>query len=120
MKKKALIIALSTIAIIVLSFIVYWNLPIEITYHSEIKKGNTIVENIEDYKKNSYKLPENDDWQTLEQLGLEKDQADKPIYQKYDTENYELYYPDQLGGPYLIYISKEKKWSIDYPKIATK
>jgi hypothetical protein len=115
--KKTLIISLSIIALIIVSIIIYWNLPIEITRKSDIKNGNGIIENIENYRKNSYKLPEVNDWQTLEQLGLQKDDSSKPVYNKDEAGNYELIYDDGLGGSYLLWNSKEKKWTIDQPKI---
>lgn len=115
--KKTLIISLSVIVLIILSITIYWNLPIEITRKSDIKSGNKIVENIENYRKNSYKLPEVNDWQTLEQLGLQKDDPAKPVYNKDEIGNYELIYDDGLGGPYLLWNSTEKKWTIDQPKI---
>ncbi|AZA60921.1 hypothetical protein [Chryseobacterium indoltheticum] len=115
--KKTLIISISVIALIILSITIYWNLPTEITRKSDIKSGNKIVENIENYRKNSYKLPEVNDWQTLEQLGLQKDNPAKPVYNKDETGNYELIYDDGLGGPYLLWNSTEKKWTIDQPKI---
>lgn len=115
--KKILIISLSIIALIIVSITIYWNLPIEITRKSDIKSGNQIIENIENYRKNSYKLPEVNDWQTLEQLGLQKDDRAKPVYNKDETGNYELIYDDGLGSPYLLWNSTEKKWTIDQPKI---
>lgn len=116
--KKTLIISISVIVLIIVSFTIYWNLPIEITRKSDIKTGNEIVENIENYRKDSDKLPEVNDWQTLEQLGLQKDHPEKPIYKKDENGNYELVFDDGLGGPYLLWNSTEKKWTIDLPKIA--
>lgn len=115
--KKTLIISLSVIVLIILSITIYWNLPIEITRKSDIKNGNKIIENIESYRQKSYKLPEVNDWQTLEQLGLQKDDSSKPVYNKNEAGNYELIYDDGLGGPYLLWNSTEKKWTIDQPKI---
>lgn len=115
--KKTLIISISVIALLILSITIYWNLPIEITRKSDIKSGNQIIENIENYRKNSYKLPEVNDWQTLEKLGLQKDNPEKPVYNKDETGNYELVYDDGLGGPYLLWNSTEKKSTIDQPKI---
>ncbi|REC56541.1 hypothetical protein DRF62_03020 [Chryseobacterium piscium] len=115
--KKTFIISLSIIALIIVSIIIYWNLPIEITRKSDIKNGNGIIENIENYRKNSYKLPEVNDWQTLEQLGLQKDDSSKPVYNKDEAGNYELIYDDGLGGSYLLWNSTERKWTIDQPKI---
>ncbi|MDF2831377.1 hypothetical protein [Chryseobacterium indoltheticum] len=114
---KKTLISISVIVLIILSITIYWNLPIEITRKSDIKSGNKIVENIENYRKNSYKLPEVNDWQTLEQLGLQKDNPKKPVYNKDETGNYEMIYDDGLGGPYLLWNSTEKKWTIDQPKI---
>lgn len=118
--KKTLIISISVIVLIIISFAIYWNLPIEITRKADIKSGNKIVENIENYRKKSYKLPEVNDWQTLEQLGLLKDNRSKPVYTKDENGNYELVFDDGLGGPYLLWNSTEKKWTIDLPKIVSK
>jgi hypothetical protein len=115
--KKTLIVSISVILLIMISFTVYWNLPIEITRKSDIKSGNEIIENIENYRQKSYKLPEVNDWQTLEQLGLQKDDPEKPVYNKDENGKYELIYDDGLGGPYLLWNSNEKKWTIDQPKI---
>lgn len=115
--KKTLITSITIIVLIIISFTVYWNLPIEITRKSDIKNGNKIIENIESYRQKSYKLPEVNDWQTLEQLGLQKDDSSKPVYNKDEAGNYELIYDDGLGGPYLLWNSTEKNWTIDQPKI---
>lgn len=118
--KKAILISVSIVILFVLSVTVYWNLPIEITRKKDIKNGNLIIENIENYRQKSAKLPEVNDWQTLEQLGLEKDNPSKPIFTKDENGNYELIYDDGLGGPYLLWNSNENAWSIDVPKIKFK
>lgn len=115
--KKALIISISIIILIILSITVYWNLPIEVTRKSDIKLGNELVEKIEIYKKSNGKLPETNDWQTLEKIGFKKDEVANPTYTSDQNDNYELVYIDGFDGPYLIWNSHEKKWTIDFPKI---
>ncbi|KQS92038.1 hypothetical protein [Chryseobacterium sp. Leaf394] len=116
--KKLLIIVASVIIFIVLSITIYWNLPIEITRKSDIESGNKIIQNIENYKKTNGKLPENGDWKTLEKLGFK---FEKVIpYLDYTSDNkgvYELTYIEGFDGPYLMWNSNEKKWTIDFPKI---
>ncbi|RZJ49233.1 MAG: hypothetical protein EOO19_05920, partial [Chryseobacterium sp.] len=99
--KKALIIFISVIVVIILSFTIYWNLPIEITRKSDIKFGNELIRKIENYKKTNQKLPENNDWQTLEKLGFKKDEAANPIYTSDEHGNFELVYFEGFDGPYL-------------------
>jgi len=118
--KKTLIITASVIVLMITLTAVYWNLPIDITRKSDIKTGNIIIANLENYRKTSHKLPEMNDWQTLEHLGLEKDNRSKPFYTKDENGNFELFYDDGLGGPYLMWNSQEKKWTIDQPKITVK
>ena len=115
--KKALIISISIIILIILSIIVYWNLPIEVTRKSDIKFGNELIEKIENYKKSNGKLPETNDWQTLEKLGFKKDESANPTYTSEPNGNYELVYIDGFDGPYLLWNSQEKKWTVDFPKI---
>lgn len=120
MKKTALIF-ISIVVLIVISFTIYWNLPISVTRHSDIEYGNTLVKNIEDYRKIHHKLPENNDWKTLEKLGFKSgDMGTQPDYSTDGTGSYEISYPDGFDGPYLIWNSNEKAWSIDFPKVFKK
>ncbi|MCU7615713.1 hypothetical protein NZ698_00765 [Chryseobacterium sp. PBS4-4] len=118
--KKALIISISVIIVIILSFIIYWNLPIEVTRKSDIKFGNELILKIEDYKKNNRKLPTNHDWQTFEKLVFKKDEAANPVYTSDEKGNFELVYFEGFDGPYLMWSSQERKWTIDFPKIVSK
>lgn len=118
--KKTLIISISIIILIILSITIYWNLPIEVTRKSDIKLGNELIDKIDAYKKHYGKLPEVNDWQTLEKLGFKKDESANPIYTADTDGNYELVYIEGFDGPYLMWNSQEKKWTIDFPKISTK
>lgn len=119
--KKLIITISSAILLILIIFTVYWNLPIEVTRKSDIKLGNELIQNIESYHQVHQKLPENNDWKTLEQLGFKKENTGtKPDYRTDSTGVYELTYLDDFDGPYLIWNSNEKKWSIDFPKIHNK
>lgn len=115
--KKTLIITISVVILIILSITVYWNLPIEITRKSDIKFGNKVIQNIESYQETNHQLPSNNDWQTLEKLGLKKNESEKLSYTSDENGNYELVYLDGFDGPYLMWNSQEKKWTIDFAKI---
>lgn len=115
--KKILIAIILMIVLIVISITIYWNLPIEITRNSDIEFGNKIIQNIENYQKTNHQLPSDNDWQTLEKLGLKKDESEKLSYTSDENGNYELVYLDSFDGPYLIWNSKERKWTIDFPTI---
>jgi len=116
--KKTLIIISSVLVLILISITVYWNLPIEIARKSDIDSGNTIIRNIENYQKTNHQLPSDGDWQTLEKLGFKvEDLGTTPMYAKDSSNTYELSYPDGFDGPYLIWNSKERKWTIDFPTI---
>ncbi|MCT2406005.1 hypothetical protein NZD88_00375 [Chryseobacterium antibioticum] len=116
--KKAAIVIISILLVIIVSLTIYWNLPIDITRRADIQYGNSLIQNIEIYKKTNHYLPEINDWETLNKLGFKKeDLGAQPDYRKNGNGSYELIYLDDLGGPYLIWNSNEKKWSIDFPKI---
>ncbi|MBB6370669.1 hypothetical protein [Chryseobacterium shigense] len=117
MKKAAIIISFLLLFFIIL-FSIYWNLPIGITRKTDIEAGNKIIQNIENYQKNNGMLPDNNDYKTLKNLGLK--QEDSQIYLDYTTDNkgsFELTYLEGFDGPYLLWNSKERIWTIDYPKI---
>lgn len=116
MKKAAIII--SFLFLFIILFSIYWNLPIEITRKTDIEAGNKIIQNIENYQKNYGILPDNNDTKTLKNLGLKME--DSPIYLDYTKDNkgnFELTYLEGFDGPYLLWNSKERKWTIGYPKI---
>lgn len=116
--KKTILAITSILLVIVIAFTVYWNLPIAITRKSDIQFGNQLIKNIETYHTINKKFPENQDWKTLEKLGFKKEeQGTKPNYSTDHHDSYELIYKDEFEGPYLLWNSQEKKWTIDYPKI---
>lgn len=118
MIKKTLLTILGIFVLGLVSLIIYWNLPIEITRHSDIEYGNKLILNLENYKKKHKNLPRYNDWNTLQQLGFkQQDLGVNPDYAIDSTGSYELVYIDNFDGPYLLYNSKEKKWSIDFPKV---
>lgn len=116
--KKAFIIFTSLLLLLIISITIYWNLPIEITRKSDIEAGNKIIQNIEAYQKANGKLPESNDWETLKKLGFSLE--DSVSYLSYATDhqgNFELAYLEGFDGPYLLWNSKERKWTIDQLKI---
>lgn len=80
------------------------------------------MHNIETYRKLHKKLPDNDDYRTLEKLGFKMEYiGTKPDYIVDSVgSSYELTYLEGFDGPYLIWNSDEKKWSADFPKIFKK
>lgn len=118
MIKKILLTLLGVIILGAVSLTVYWNLPIEVTRHSDIEYGNKLVLNLENYQKEHKSLPRYNDWNVLSQLGFKQQELGvSPDYAVDSTGSYELVYMDAFDGPYLMYSSKEKKWSIDFPKV---
>ena len=116
--KKIIIGFVIIITFLILSFLIYLNLPFEITRKSDIDYGNSLIENIEKYKKKNNRLPINNDWKTLEELGFKTETlGKKPSYETDNKGNYELIYLEGFDGPYLMWNSVEKNWKIDNPSI---
>ncbi len=116
MKKSSLVYNL--IFCIIISIIIYWKLPFEITRKSDIEFGNKIIQNIEGYQKKYGRLPERSDYKTLEKLGLSF--KDPRIYLDYATDhkgNFELTYLEGFDGPYLLWKSTNRQWKMDFPEI---
>ena len=115
--KKTFYILVSIILLPLFSLVVYWNLPFEITRKSDIKYGKTLIENINSYKIKNKKLPENDDWKTLEEIGFKTEMLGiSPNYETDGNNEYEIVFLEGFDGPYLMWNSKENKWKIDFPK----
>lgn len=116
--KKTFIILASLLLLVITSIIIYWNLPIEFTRKSDIEAGNKIIKNIEAYQKANGKLPKNNDWKTLKRLGFNLEGS--VSYLSYATDNngnFELAYLEGFDGPYLLWNSTERKWTINQLKI---
>lgn len=116
--KKATLIFFSILAFTIISFVVYWNLPFEITHQSDIKLGNKLIEKIDSYKIRNNKLPDNYDMKTLEQLGFKIEMlGTNPSYASNQNGEYEIVFLKGFDGPYLMWNSKDKKWKFDSPTV---
>lgn len=116
--KKVIIGLITLFAILILLLIGYWNLPVEINRKSDIKYGNTLIENIEQYKRETNSLPKKDDWETLKKLGFDPETLGvKPFYNTDDKDTFELVFIEGFDGPYLLWNSQERKWKIAHPTI---
>ena len=109
-------IGLIIIATFIALYFIWWNLPSTINRHSEIKLGNKVIDNIDEYWKINQKLPQWNDWDILRNLGIQFDNdVSKPEYKNLNDSVYELYFIEGFDGPYLMWNSSERKWKIDNP-----
>ena len=113
--KKIVNIIVSFLILLIGFYFIWWNLPLSINRHTDIKLGDKIIDNIEKYKVHN-KLPDNDDWETLRKFGF-RDKIDflQPEYSKIDSSTFELIFIEGFDGPYLMWNSKERVWKKDYP-----
>jgi hypothetical protein len=119
--RKVIFIILSVFLLTIIPIGIYWKLPFELTRKEDIKLGNLLIENITDYQIKYNKLPEDNDWETLEKLGFKLDMlGTNPSYETNPKGEFELVFLEGFDGPYLIWNSKVKKWKIDYPTIYCK
>lgn len=115
MKKLSLIVFM-TLAIVIGLYLIWWNLPLTINRHSDIKFAEKIIENIENYNHKTNVLPDNRDWETLKKFGFQ-DEMDflQPEYSRIDSVTLELIYIEGFDGPYLMWNSKERVLKEGYP-----
>jgi hypothetical protein len=100
--------------ILLLTLLVWKNLPLSIRKYSEIKYGNQLVENLRNYQILNSKLPNNEDWPTLDKLDFERTElATNPIYQKVNAKEFKLIFVQGFDGPYLTYYSKTNEWGFE-------
>jgi hypothetical protein len=108
MKTKKIIGLIFSVMIIGL---IGWKLANNSKYYSEIKFGNELIKNIEQYKSENDRLPNTDDWKLLDNLGFEKtDLGTNPTYEKIDLKTYRITFIKGFDGPYLTYENNNKKW----------
>ena len=116
--RRIIYIAATVVLLTIISWIVYFKLPLEITRKSDIKFGNELIQKIENYKNEYSQLPLDSDWGLFEQFGFRMEMlGTDPSYSKINDDEYELIYLEGFDGPYLLYNSKEGRWKIDFPSI---
>jgi hypothetical protein len=107
----AAIVALFAIYILLMIF-----LPYQILYSDDIKKGNKIVNELDIYYNINNKYPEENDWETLNNIYIKaflddnlKLESTRPYYYRAGNE-YFLIYHLGFDPPDLLYCSKTKEW----------
>jgi hypothetical protein len=114
--RKLILIGLIIILTLIALYFIWWNLPLTINRHSEIKLGDKVIENIDDYRKTNRKLPQWNDWEALKRLGIQFDNdVSIPEYKNLNDSIYELYFIKGFDGPYLMWNSIERKWKMGFP-----
>jgi len=115
---KAGILLFGIFILTISAFIIWWNLPLTINRRSDIAFGNSLVNKIEQYER-QHGLPETTDWKALKELGfIDKGDYFVPNYEKINDTTFELVYIEGFDGPYLLWNSKERKWTKAMPTIA--
>lgn len=105
------------ILLVIILYVICLNLPISISCYSDIKLGNKIIGQIDEYKI-ANGLPESGDWETLKKFSFEDNSASLvPDYQKLDNETYELAFLKGFDGPYLLWNSKDREWKMGFPTL---
>ncbi len=81
----------------------------------KIKYGEELIQKIEQYRSENNRIPESNDWEVLNKIGIPTKESDQPYYMKIDTDTYQFTYVEGfLEGPYLIYNSHKKSWEVKY------
>ena len=112
--KKLIIISITIIFSLILIGLVYYHLPFQIKYRSEIKFGYQLIEKIEEFRLKNNSIPETEDWQTLQSFGFKNDMGFLPIYDKINATDYRLIYCWGFDPPWLYYFSTTKKWEYGF------
>ena len=93
--------------------LISWKLVNNSKCQSEIKFGNKLIKNIEQYRTENNKLPNSNDWKLLDNLGFEKTElGTNPTYEKIDLKTYRITFVKGFDGPYLTFENNKKEWLI--------
>lgn len=91
----------------------YLNMPWQWRRQKDINHGNRLIQNIQNYRAQHHRLPENQDEATLKTLGLVKNkQGWQPAYQKLNTDRFRIIYQDGYASPYLYWQSDTQQWGL--------
>lgn len=107
---KSLLIGFLVMIIVVWA---YMHMPLTFRRHKDIKHGNTLIANVQNYHHHHHMLPESQDIKTLESLGfVKKPLGWQPAYQKQDNDSFQIIYQDGFVAPYLYWQSDERRWAL--------
>jgi hypothetical protein len=102
------VLAYTTVA--VAAVIVVFNvLPWRAAYWMDISEGNAIIANIEQFRIEHSRLPDENKPDEVTALGFELRTGYQPDYRPMGSE-YEIEYYIGFDGPRIIYSSKAKEW----------
>jgi len=84
-------------------------LPWQARYWSDIRAGNAIVANVEQFRREHGRLPDRDNTDEVNALGFTFPIDYIPDYHAFGDE-YEIEYMEGFEGPYIAYSSKLNEW----------
>ena len=117
--KKTMWQTLSGMALLLLAATAYPHLPLEWRRHKDIKLGNTIAANIEQFRQTHGRLPHNTEAELLP-LGFKHNkQGWQPNYRPDGRGGYRLIYDDGYDPPYLLWDSQEQQWHLEQSSLKT-
>ena len=112
---------LAGIAAIILIALAYTHMPLEWRRHKDIELGERINANIERYRQEHGRLPDQNDTAGLKALGFlhTKAQGWQPGYRPDGAGGYRLIYDDGYDPPYLLWDSQEQQWHLEQSSLKT-
>src|SRR5690554_216340 len=104
---------------VILFYFIWLKLPVKFNRIQDINKGNYLIEKIENFRIKNNKLPDENDWEVLKELGFKKKDLEtaNPEYVKINDSIYELIFIEGFDGPYLLWNSDDKIWKKDNPSL---
>jgi hypothetical protein len=114
---KILLVAIMIVLVPLAAIVVWFELPFEIRYTPEIARGNKIVAGIEKYYRINGRLPDSNDFATLESIVISSvNDSDfvyegwNPAYRAIGENDFQLSFLKGFDGPYVTYDSVEGRW----------
>ena len=104
---------------VILFYFIWLKLPVKFNRIQDINKGNYLIEKIENFRIKNNKLPDENDWEVLKELGFKKKDLEtaNQEYLKINDSIYELIFIEGFDGPYLLWNSDDKIWKKDNPSL---
>lgn len=93
----------------------YMYLPMQWRRHKDIKLGDHIITQIEQYHTNHGKLPDPNDESLLKTFGFRKHKEHgwQPTYRLHNNEQFTIVYANGYVKPWLTWDSKQRVWYLD-------
>ena len=107
------------LCLILLIYVTSTSSPIRFPFKENVKRGNELIQGIENYIDKYDQIPPEDNWEALKEAGFTTEElaTSHPQFLNLGNSSYQLVFIRGFDPPYLFWDSNDKTWKYGFPPI---